>query len=225
LISAGTNCGATARSWLADKWGENLQCVVEHLDEPHPHVHWVVTPDLQENRLLQIQSVHPGYEANAASKARGETKREQKQAYKAAMKALQDDYYENVAAHCGLTRLGPRRQRLTREEWTEQQRQAKSLASARVSLMADLEKAKAQAKQVIDDRIAKSRAEAQAHVNDVMMQAHQRIEALKQKAGQRIAAEREMVGELERELAVKDEQLQAALALLEEYGIGPSKSF
>ena len=87
-----------------------------------------------------------------ASKARGETKAEQKQAYKAAMRALQDDYYENVAAHCGLTRLGPGRQRLTREEWTEQQRQAKSLANARTSLMADLETATAQAKEVIDRR-------------------------------------------------------------------------
>jgi hypothetical protein len=99
-------------AWLAERWGEKLQCVVEHMDEKHPHIHWVITPDLQNNGLLQIQSVHPGYEATAASKARGETKREQKQAYKAAMKALQDDYYENVASHCGLTRLGPRRQRL-----------------------------------------------------------------------------------------------------------------
>jgi hypothetical protein len=206
-------------AWLADKWGENLQCVVEHLDEPYPHVHWVVTPNLQEDGLLQIQSVHPGYKATAASKAHGETKREQKQAYKTAMKALQDDYYGSVAAHCGLTRLGPRRQRLTREEWTEQQRQAKSLANARASLMADLEKAKAQAKQVIDDRVAKTQAEAQARVNDVVMQMHQRIEAVKQKAGRRISEERAMVAKLESELAVKDERLEAALALLEEYGV------
>jgi hypothetical protein len=213
-------------AWLASKWGENLQCVVEHLDEPYPHVHWVVTPNLQENRLLQIQSVHPGYEANAASKARGEeTKREQKRAYKAAMTALQDDYYENVAAHCGLTRLGPRRQRLTRKEWTEQQRQAKSLANARASLTADLDRAKAQAKQVIDDRIAKTRAAAQARVNDVTMQMHQRIEAMKQKAGRRISEERAMVVKLESELVAKDERLQAALALLEEHGIGFSKPF
>ena len=148
--------------------------------------------DVQNKGLLQIQSVHPGYEATAASKARGETKREQKQAYKAAMKALQDDYYENVASHCGLTRLGPRRQRLTRKEWAERRRQAKSLATARASLMADLEKAKAQAKQVIDDRIAKTQAEAQARVNDVMMQMHQRIEALKQKAGQRISEQQKV---------------------------------
>jgi hypothetical protein len=206
-------------AWLVDKWGENLQCVVEHLDEPHPHVHWVVTPNLQDDGLLQIQSVHPGYEATAASKARGETKRDQKQAYKAAMKALQDDYYESVAAHCGLTRLGPRRLRLTREEWKEQQRQAKSLANARASLVADLEKAKAKAKQLIDDRIAKIQAETQARVNDVTMQMHQRIEALKQKAGRRVSQERAIVAKLESELAAKDERLQAALALLEEYAV------
>jgi len=206
-------------AWLASKWGEKLQCIVEHLDEPHPHLHWVVIPDLQQNGLLQIQSVHPGYEANAASKARGETKREQKKAYKAAMKALQDDYYVNVAAHCGLTRLGPRRQRSNREEWLEQQRQAKYWASTRANLMADLEKAKAQAKQIIDDRVAKTEAAAEARVNDVVMQMHQRIEALKQKALHRISEERATVAKLESDLAAQDEQLQAALALLEEYGI------
>jgi hypothetical protein len=125
----------------------------------------------------------------------------------------------------GVTRLGPRRQRLTRKEWTEQQRQAKSLANARASLMADIETAKAQAKQVIDGRIAKTRAAAQARVNDVTMQMHQRIEAMKQKAGRRISEERAMVVKLESELVAKDDRLQAALALLEEHGIGFSKSF
>jgi hypothetical protein len=207
--------------WLAGTWGEALQCVVEHLDEPHPHIHWV----LPKNGQLHIQSVHPGYEATAASKARGKTKHEQKRAYKAAMKALQDDYYENVASHCGLTRLGPRRQRLTRKEWTEQQRQAKSLANARASLMVDLEKAKAQAKQVIDDRIAKTQTEAQARVNDVMMQMHQRIEALKQKARQRLSEQQKVTTKRESELALKKEALRSALALLEKHGIGqPSPS-
>ncbi|MFK4533465.1 hypothetical protein ABIA00_001648 [Bradyrhizobium ottawaense] len=206
--------------WLADKWGDALQCVVEHLDEPYPHVHWVVVPDLPKDGQLQIQSVHPGYEATAASKARGENKREQKRAYKAAMKALQDDYYEKVASHCGLTRLGPRRQRVTRKEKTEQQRQAKSLANARASLMADLEKAKALAKQIIDDRIAKTQLEAQARVNDVTMQMHHRIEALKHKARQRISEQQMVTTKLENELALKEEALRAALALLEEHGIG-----
>ena len=85
--------------------------------------------------------------------------------------------------------------------------------------MADLEKTKVQARRVIEDRIAKTQAEAQTRVNDVMMQTHQRIEALKKTARRRIAEERAMVAKLEGELAVKDERLQAALALLEEYGV------
>jgi hypothetical protein len=101
----------------------------------------------------------------------------------------------------------------------EQQRQAKYLASTRANLMADLEKAKAQAKQIIDDRVAKTEAAAEARVNDVVMQMHQRIEALKQKALHRISEERATVAKLESELAARDERLQAALALLEEYGI------
>ncbi|MGY4349014.1 DNA anti-recombination protein RmuC [Bradyrhizobium sp. GM7.3] len=165
----------------------------------------MIVPDLPKDGQLQIQSVHPGYEATAASKTRGETKREQKWAYKAAMKALQDDYHENVASLCGLTRLGPRRQRLNRKEKTEQQRQARSLAKARAGLMTDLEKAKAQAKEIIDDRIAKTQAEAQTRVDDVTMQMHQRIETLKQKAHQRISEQQKVTTKLENELALKEE--------------------
>jgi len=207
-------------AWLANRWDHTLQCVVEHLDEPRPHIHWVITPDLAKNGQIQIQSVHPGYEATAASKARGETKREQMRAYKAAMRTLQDDYYENVASRCGLTRLGPRRQRSTRKEWTEQQRQATSLADARASLMADLDKSQALAKQAIDDRIAKTRAEAQARVDESTIQMHQRIEVVKQKARQRLSDHHKVTTKLERELALKEEELRSALALLEEHGIG-----
>jgi hypothetical protein len=64
--------------------------------------------------------------------------------------------------------------------------------------VADLEWAKAKANQLIDDRIAKTQAETQARVNDVTMQMHQRIEALKQKAGRRISQERAIVAKLER---------------------------
>ena len=62
-------------------------------------------------------------------------------------------------------------------------------------------------------------------MNDVTMQMHQRIEALKQKAGRRISQERAIVAKLESELAVKDERLQAALALLEEYAVGHRVTF
>ena len=49
---------------------------------------------------------------------------------KKAMQAYQDAYYEGVSVHCGHTRLGPRRQRLTRVEWKAQKAHAERVASA-----------------------------------------------------------------------------------------------
>ena len=40
----------------------------------------------------------------------------------AASKAFQDDYHAQVAIHCGMARLGPKKQRLTRAEWKAQKR-------------------------------------------------------------------------------------------------------
>jgi hypothetical protein len=56
-------------------------------------------------------------------------------------------------------------------------------------------------------------------VNEVTMQMHQRIGALKQNAGRRISQERAMVAKLKTDMAVKDEQLQAALALIKEHAV------
>ena len=42
----------------------------------------------------------------------------------AASKAFQDDYHAQVAIHCGMARLGPKKQRLTRAEWKAQKEHA-----------------------------------------------------------------------------------------------------
>ncbi|EIO3963350.1 hypothetical protein LQK43_000998 [Vibrio parahaemolyticus] len=49
-------------------------------------------------------------------------------AYKSAMRKFQDEYYDKVAKHLGLSRLGPRVQRLTRKQWKAQQKQAQTLS-------------------------------------------------------------------------------------------------
>ena len=49
-------------------------------------------------------------------------------AYKEAMRKFQDEYYDKVATHLGLTRLGPRVQRLTRKQWKAQKKQAQTLS-------------------------------------------------------------------------------------------------
>lgn len=62
----------------------------------------------------------------SARRARGSTK--EVEVYGAAMRSLQDDYYNHVGAPCGLLRDGPRRARKSTIQHAEDQRTAKLLA-------------------------------------------------------------------------------------------------
>ena len=55
-------------------------------------------------------------------------KRPSRTLYKAAARGWQDEYHKKVAAECGLARLGPGRQRLSRAQWLDQQRQVEAAA-------------------------------------------------------------------------------------------------
>ena len=55
----------------------------------------------------------------------------QKKNFIAASKAFQDDYHAQVAIHCGMARLGPKK-RLTRAEWKAQKKHAMKVAAAEV---------------------------------------------------------------------------------------------
>ena len=53
----------------------------------------------------------------------------------AASKAFQDDYHAQVAIHCGMARLGPKKQRLTRAEWKAQKEHAMKVAAAESAVL------------------------------------------------------------------------------------------
>ena len=67
-----------------------------HNDEEQPHLHFFVCSDTEVN----AKALHYGHKA--------------KKNFIAASKAFQDDYHAQVAIHCGMARLGPKKQRLTR---------------------------------------------------------------------------------------------------------------
>ena len=67
-----------------------------HNDEEQPHIHFYVYSDTEVN----AKALHYGHKA--------------KKNFIAASKAFQDDYHAQVAIHCGMARLGPKKQRLTR---------------------------------------------------------------------------------------------------------------
>lgn len=111
-----------AVEYLKLKYGNRLETVIEHTDEKYPHLHFYVVPRAGE----RFESIHQG--KAAAAEKKHEVKGLQNQAYKAAMRAYQNEFYESVGIPHGLARIGPRRRRLTREEWKLEQIQAESAA-------------------------------------------------------------------------------------------------
>ena len=75
-----------------------------------------------------VKPLHPGYAASVPIRQAGGTQAAQSDAYKAAARGWQDEYHKKVAAECGLARLGPGRQRLSRAQWLDQQRQVEAAA-------------------------------------------------------------------------------------------------
>lgn len=117
-----------AVEWLKRKYGDRLHTVIEHTDEKHPHLHFYAIPRPGE----RFETVHQGREASALAKANGGLKGQQNQAYKAAMREYNDDFFVQVAMHHGMARIGPGRRRLSREQWKLEQVQAASIATAKV---------------------------------------------------------------------------------------------
>lgn len=118
--------------WLRELYGDALVSVVRHEDESHWHLHAYILPPSQN---MKAAALHPGQMAKAEVMAAGPgadedsktLNRRGDRAYRAAMRAWQDSYFEAVGVKCGLTRLGPARRRLTREEWRAERTQAKAL--------------------------------------------------------------------------------------------------
>jgi len=122
--------------WLREQYGPALKCVIRHTDEKQWHVHAYVLPTSDPE--LKAHVLHPGVVAKRAVKAAGRRPGEDAKslnkradaAYKSALREWQDSYHEAVALPCGLTRLGPARRRLTREQWKAEQTQAAALKLA-----------------------------------------------------------------------------------------------
>lgn len=123
-------------NWLKERYGKRLRSVIEHKDEEHPHLHWYVIPLPGE----RFDAVHEGKRAAAEAKAEGLAKGDQNNAYKAAMRSWQDSYFDSVGAQNGLTRIGPARRRLSRDEWKQEQHAVEQLAT-KMTKVVDLETA------------------------------------------------------------------------------------
>ena len=105
--------------------GPALSAVL-HLDESHPHIHYITAPDLEAGK--RIHDVHRGLAAKQAAGGNRGRKSETDKAYNDAMRAYQDAYHDGVGRHHAQARLGPRSQRLDRSEWAARQAEAQRIA-------------------------------------------------------------------------------------------------
>lgn len=136
-------------AWLSDTYGDQLRVVVAHDDEEHPHLHAWLLPD---DPGADATTLHPGKmakkTAEAEAKEDGLAPREAvklgNRALKEAMTAWQDEYHAAVGAPLGLTRSGPRRRRLSREQWKAEKATAKAHATT-LERVGDIKKDRAEA--------------------------------------------------------------------------------
>lgn len=164
---------------LRDKHGDRLRCVIEHLDESHPHIHFYLVARPGED----FGKVHDGYAASR--KARNEDGNKIRTAYNDAMSKWQDWVQEAIAKPFALARLGPGRERLSRKAWKAdevrrlelRERTAHEQEEAVNKMLADIERREKLLKQ-------KQTHQRAAHAYDVaqLADAKQEFDADKAKA-------------------------------------------
>lgn len=121
-------------AWLKAQFGDKLVSVIEHWDEKHPHIHAYILP--LDDPTCSARQLNPAWQAKeeameVARAAGHEDKAALKlgnAAYRAKARELQDHYYEHVSLACGLTRTGPKRERLSRQQWKARKDAAKLTA-------------------------------------------------------------------------------------------------
>lgn len=137
--------------WLKETFGDRLVSVVEHVDEEHPHIHAFILP--LGDVSCSARHLNPAWqvkeEAEVLAREGGKPSKEAVKlgnlAYRARGRELQDQYFNEVGLPAGLTRVGPKRERLSREQWRQRKEQARRDAelhrqmSARVESLADAE--------------------------------------------------------------------------------------
>lgn len=109
--------------WLQEMFGDRLVSVVEHMDEEHPHLHAFILPI--GDTSCSARQLNPAWaekeEAETLARKNGRPAKEAVKlgnlAYRAKGRDLQDDYFQKVGIPAGLTRTGPKRERLSRQQW------------------------------------------------------------------------------------------------------------
>lgn len=183
-----------ALEWFTAQHGEPLSAVL-HLDETHPHIHFLTAPDLADGQ--RMRDIHPGEKAKAEIGGKKAGRIEKRQAFSEAMRQYQDGYHQAVGVHHGQARLGPKRQRLTRDEWKAQQAELQRQADRLRQLESQTQAITTERAQLEQDVV-----QAQARVTDAKTELSQREAAVGSAQGE--------VGEAQEILKTKTETFKNA---------------
>lgn len=116
--------------WLKEKYGSQLKTVVSHKDESHPHLHcYLMADDMRAADFNEGKKAKDDYMKSSEAKEidSKQANKNGDRAYRQAMRAWQDSYWEKVGLPCGLSRIGPGKRRLSRPAWQAEQKQASYL--------------------------------------------------------------------------------------------------
>ena len=220
-----------AVAWAQRLWGDRLKCVAEHVDEGRLHLHYWALPPLRSNRHLSVSDVDFGRRAAEAVKDAGGNKRQERAASDQAMREFQDHYWSEVGCKHGLARLGPKRLRLTRQEWKDQEAERKRVAQAWRTLRSTHAELQSAANACVAKRVDEARATAEAAVTAATAAADERVAMIKRSSGDLIgqwknhaAALNSTIENHKAVIAEQGERLQELEALLREHGLpmGPA---
>lgn len=138
-------------AWLKEKYGEHLKCVVEHTDEANPHLHFYCVQDAGKDFNL----LHEGKRAFVSE----QLKYKKEIAFKNAMRDFQEDFYNSVSLKYGLMKTGPRRQRLSNQDYKRQQQEIKLINLFKHKTNEEVELLISNAEKEIEEQKAKANSE------------------------------------------------------------------
>ena len=121
-------------NYLKEKYGDKLKSVIEHTDESHPHFHFYIIQN--EGEVFDL--VHDGKKASLEARSKNKLKGEQNTAYINAMRKYQEDFFLNISSKYGLTKDGPKRKRLSRDDYLNQKREIELLNQLKQKTEAEL---------------------------------------------------------------------------------------
>lgn len=114
---------------LKSYYGDQLQAVVFHDDEEHPHLHFWVIP-----KNLDMSNACPAFAAEKKldKKRDKSTGKERAEVRAQALQGFQLEWHREVFASAGLAKEGPKRRRMTRVGWMAEKETLNTVAKIKM---------------------------------------------------------------------------------------------